>query len=164
MAREIYRGRFQQAKTIAEKTALATEMIDAVPNVADGSADQYVLLKIARDIAAGAGDAPTALQAVGKMAERFDLSGPKLTAETLLTAGRNATMTSQHQAVAEAVASVVDTVADADEHDLALSLCELGRVSAQKARQHALAKELTAKIDDLQRRQRSNIKRPGPDS
>ncbi len=153
MAREIYRGRFQQAKTAAEKTALATEMIDAALKVADGSADQYVLLKIARDIAAGASDAPTALQAVGKMAERFDLPGPKLTAETLLTAARNATMTSQHQAVAEAVASVVDTVADADEYELALSLCELGRVSAQKARQHALAKELTAKIDDFKRRQ-----------
>ena len=132
---------------------LANEMIDAALKVADGSADQYVLLKIARDIAAGASDAPTALQAVGKMAERFDLPGPKLTAETLLTAARNATMTGQHQAVAEAVASVVDTVADADEFDLALSLCELGRVSAQKARQHALAKELTAKIDDFKRRQ-----------
>ena len=99
-----------------------------------------------------------------RLAERFDLPGPKLTAEILQTAGRNATMTGQHQAVAEAVASVVDTVANADEFDLALSLCELGRVSAQKARQHSLAKELTAKIDDLQRRQRSNIKRPGPDS
>jgi hypothetical protein len=87
------------------------------------------------------------------LAERFDLPGPKLTAEILLTAGRNATMTGQHQAVAEAVASVVDTVANADEFDLALSLCELGRVSAQKARRHALTKELAAKIDDLQRRQ-----------
>jgi len=40
-----------------------------------------VLLKIAADVAATAGDAPTALQAVEKMAERFDLPGPQLTAE-----------------------------------------------------------------------------------
>ncbi len=48
-ATEIYGGRFQQAKTAAEKTALATEMIEAATKVQDGSPDQYVLLKIAAD-------------------------------------------------------------------------------------------------------------------
>jgi len=80
-ATEIYGGRFKQAKTVAEKTALATEMTEAAAKVQGGSPDQYVLLKIAADVAATAGDAPTALQAVEKMAERFDLPGPKLTAE-----------------------------------------------------------------------------------
>jgi len=85
-ATEIYGERFKQPKTSAEKTALAAEMIEAATKVRDGSPDQYVLLKIAADIAATAGDAPTALQAVEKMAERFDVPGAKLTAETLLAA------------------------------------------------------------------------------
>ena len=76
-------------------------LIEAAAKVQGGSPDQYVLLKIAADIAATAGDAPTALQAVEKMAERFDVPGPKLTAETLLAAAGNVTMTSQHKAVAE---------------------------------------------------------------
>ena len=82
-AGDLYGGRFRQAKTTAEKTALATEMIDAALKVKDGSADQYVLLKIARDMAAGAGDAPTALRTVEKTVERFDVPGAKLTAETV---------------------------------------------------------------------------------
>lgn len=153
MAREVYGGRFQQAKTVADKTALAAEMIDAALNVENGSADQYALLKIARDIAAGAGDAPAALRAVEELVGRFDLPAAKLTAEALLAAGRNATTTGQHRAVGEAVLSVVDGVADGNESELALSLCELARSSAQKARQNALAKELTAKIDELKKRQ-----------
>ncbi len=120
-ATEIYGGRFRQAKTAAEKTALATEMIEAATKVQDGSPDQYVLLKIAADIAATAGDAATALQAVEKMAERFDVPGPKLTAETLLAAAGNATMTSQHKAVAEAALKIADAVAGAEEYALALT-------------------------------------------
>ena len=154
-ATEIYGGRFKQAKTSAEKTALATEMIEAAAKVQDGSPDQYVLLKIAADIAATAGDAPTALQAVEKMAERFDVPGPKLTAETLLAAAGNATTTSQHKAVAEAALKIADSVANAEEYTLALSLCELAKSSAQKARQYPLVKELAAKSDDFQKRQRA---------
>jgi hypothetical protein len=71
VAGELYGGRFRQAKTVAETTALATEMIDAALKVKDGSADQFVLLKIARDMAAGAGDGPTALRAVAKTAKGF---------------------------------------------------------------------------------------------
>ena len=133
---EIYGERFQQAKTAAEKTALATEMIEAATKVQDGSPDQYVLLKLAADVAAGAGDAPTALQAVEEMAERFEVPGPKLTAETLLAAAGNASTTSQHKAVGESVLKIADAVAGAEEYKLALDLCGTARSSAQKARQY----------------------------
>ena len=154
-AGELYGKQFQQAKTTAEKAALATEMIEAAMKVQGGSPDQYVLLKIAADVAAGAGDAATALQAVEKMVERFDVPAPKLCAETLLAAAGNATMTSQHKAVAEAALKIADAVADAEEYALALSLCELAKSSAHKARQGPLAKELAAKIEDFQKRQRA---------
>jgi hypothetical protein len=128
-------------------------MIGAALKLTDGSADQYVLLRIARDIAAGAGDAPTALRAVEKMVERFDVPAAKLTAETLQTAALKATTSSQQKAVAQAVISVANAVADEDEYDLALSLCESARSCAQKARQLSLGKELSAKIGDLKKRQ-----------
>jgi len=154
-AAEIYGGRFQRAKTTADKAALATDMIAAAMKLEDGSPDQYVVLKIAADIAAGAGDASTALQAVEKLVERFAVPGAKLTAETLLAAAGKATLTSQHKAIGEAALKIADAVADAEEYELMLSVCESTRSSAQKTRQHALAKELTAKIEDLQKRQRA---------
>jgi hypothetical protein len=61
-AGELFGSRFRQAKTNAEKTAVAAEMIEAAGKLQDGTPGQYVLLKIAADVAAGAGDAPTALQ------------------------------------------------------------------------------------------------------
>jgi len=89
------------------------------------------------------------------MAERFDVPGPKLAAETLLAAAGNATTTSQHKAVGESVLKIADTVAGAEEYKLALDLCESAPSSAQKARQYPVAKELAAKIEDFQKRQRA---------
>jgi hypothetical protein len=130
-------------------------MLDAASKVPAGSVDQYVLLKIAQDVAAGAGDAPIALRAVESLVARFDVPGPKLTAETLLTAARNATLSGQHKAIVETVFSTVEAVADADEYELALRLCESARVSAQKAKLFPAAKDFTARIEDLKTRQRA---------
>jgi formylglycine-generating enzyme required for sulfatase activity len=150
---EIYGARFRQARRVAAKTALAAEMIDEALKVQNGSPDQYVVLKIAADIAAGTGDAPTALRAVERLIERFDVPSPRLIAETLLTAGGKASTSSQHKALGEAVLKVLDRVTGTEEFDLALRLCTLARSSAQKAGQYALAKELTAKTEDITNRQ-----------
>ncbi len=153
-AGELFADRFRQAKTTAEKSALATEMMEAAAKVPAGSADQYVLLKIARDVAAGTGDAATALQAAERLLEQFDESAADLIGETLLTAAREATTSAQHKAVAEAALSFAGKLADADQYETALSLCDVARLSAQKAKLYPLAKKLTAQIEDIKRQQR----------
>lgn len=150
-ARDLFGDRFRSAKTPASKTAVAKEMVDAALKVKDGSADQFALLKIGREIAAGAGDAATALQSLEKQAERFDMPVAKLRAETLLTAAREATAALQHKAVAEAALPVMDDLAGAAEIALALEVCEAGRSAAQKSRQFALVNELRARIDELKK-------------
>ncbi|NQT13046.1 MAG: formylglycine-generating enzyme family protein [Planctomycetes bacterium] len=128
-------------------------MIEAAGKLQDGTPGQYVLLKIAADIAASTGDAPTALQAVEKLVERFDVAGPKLAAKTLAKAADNAVSTSQCKEVGEAALEVVDAAAQANEYEVASELCDLARSSARKTRQFALAKELGAKLDELKQRQ-----------
>ena len=152
-AADIYGSRFQEAKTAAAKTALAKEMLDAASKVRAGSADHYVLLTIARDIATGAGDAPAALEAVDKLAEAFDVPGAKLKAETLLAAAREASSSTQHKAVAEAATKILDDLAAADDYEAALALCRSAQASARRARQYPLLKELTARAEDLKTRE-----------
>lgn len=152
-AGELFAERFKQAKTTAEKTALATDMMSAAGKVQAGSPDQYVLLKIARDMAAGTGDAATALQAAERLLEQFDEPAAELIGDTLLTAAREATTSAQHKAVAEAALSFAGTLADADQYETALSVCEAARSSAQRAKLYPLAKELTAQIEEIKRQQ-----------
>ena len=152
-AGELFADRFNQAKATAEKTALATDMMDAASKVQAGSADQYVLLKIARDVAAGTGDAATALQAAERLLEQFDEPAAGLIGDTLLTAAREATSSAQHKAVAEAALSFAGKLADADQYETAISLCEAARSSAQRAKLYPLAKELTGQIEEINRQQ-----------
>ncbi len=152
-AGELFADRFTQAKTTAEKTALATDMMDAAGGVQAGSADQYVLLKISLDVAAGTGDAATALQAVERLIEQFDEPAAELIGDTLLTAARQATTSAQHKAVAEAALSIAGKLSDADQYETALRLCEAARSSAQRAKLFPLAKELTAQIEETKRQQ-----------
>ena len=131
-------------------------MIEAATKVQDGSPDQYVLLKIAADIAATAGDAPTAVQAVEGMAERFDVPGPKL------TSGNAAGRRRQHHHDQPAQGGRRGGVEDRRLRGkcggvrIGTRACA-NRPSriAQKARQYPLVKESAAKIDDFQKRQRA---------
>lgn len=154
-AGELFGVRFRSAKTAADKSAVAAEMIEAALKLQDGTADQFVLLKIAREIAAGAGDAATALQAAEQQAKRFDVPAAKLKAETLLAAAHEAKATAQHKAVAEAALQVVKDWTDASEVELPLSVCEAGRSAAQKAREFKLVKELAARADELEKQRKA---------
>ena len=154
-ASELFGTRFRSAKTAADKAAVAGEMIEAALKLQDGSTDQYVLLKIAREIASGVGDAATALQAAEEQAKRFDVPAARLKAETLLAAIRQAKATAQHKAVAEAALQLVGGWTDASEIELPLSVCEAGRSAAQKSRQFELVKELAAKADDLKKQRKA---------
>ena len=155
LAGSLYGDRFKQAKTAAGKTALAKEMIQAGLEAGDGSADQYVLLEIARDIAAGAGDADTALEAVAELAQRFDVQGGKLKAEALKAAARHASLPAQRKAVAEAAVAVIAELAAANQDEAALDLYELARATAQRARDYALVKKLAAQADALKEQQKA---------
>jgi len=152
-AGEIYGGRFALAKTAAEKTALASEIIGAALKIQNASADQFVLLKIARAIAAGAGDATTALSAVQELVQRFDVPVRTLPAETLLTAAEHADMTAQRKAVGETAGGIIGQLIEADEYDLAIRVCEAARAAAQNAREFKLAGELSGQLPELKRLQ-----------
>ncbi len=153
-AGELFGARFRSAKTAADKSAVAVEMIEAALRLEDGSADQYVLLKISREIASGAGEVATALQAAEEQAKRFDVPAAKLKAETLLAAAHEAKATAQHKAVAEAALQLVKDWTDAGEVELPLSVCEAGRSAAQKAREFKLVKELAARAGELEKQRK----------
>ena len=155
LAGSLYGDRFKEARTAADKTALAKEMIRAGLEAGDGSADQYVLLEIARDIAAGAGDAETALAAVAELAQRFDVQGPKLKAEALKRAARGASFPAERKAVAEAALAVIAELAAADQYEAALDLCEAARATAQRARDYPLVKKLASQADELKGRRKA---------
>ena len=73
------------------------------------------------------------------------------------------TVSAQREALAQAARSIVDQLAKTDDYELALSVCEAVRSSAQKAREYSLLKEWSAKANELKRWQKESQEyREGP--
>lgn len=155
VARELFGDRFRQAANVEGKLALVMEMIAVAARLEDGSPDQYAMLTIARDIAAGAGEVPAAIKATEQLAERFDVPVAKLKADLLITAARRAGASSQHKAVAEFAMSIAMELAAAGDFGSAIELCEAGRAAADKAKLEIRGKELAARAVVFRERQQA---------
>lgn len=155
LAREMYADSFREAETVADKIALGKRMIEAARQVPDGSSDQYVLLTIATDVVAGTGDAETALLAIDRLAERFDVDAVAMRSETLLAAAAHATSAVQGKAVAASALAVIEDLSKERRYELALDVCEAAEGAAAKTKESALIRKLAdTKANLHQRRER----------
>ena len=71
LVKEVYGDEYAKAKTTTEKQALAKTLLNKANETKDDPASQFVLLRLAKDIAAQAGDGQMAFQAIDEMAETF---------------------------------------------------------------------------------------------
>ncbi len=152
-ARELYADRFAKAATDDQKSAIAEDMIEMAGKLASGTADQYVLLRIARDVAAQAGDASAAVRAADGLARHFEVEAVAIKGESLLEAGRRADSAKQQAAVVDVALPLMDQLAKAGEFETAIAICELASRCALKLRRRSQVEELSAVRENLQRRQ-----------
>jgi hypothetical protein len=91
LVREVFKSEFAKAeKDSAARARLALTLLQEGRETGDFPAARYVLFRTARDLAAQAGDAPTALQAIEELAVHFDIPDSELfqlKVHALLTAG-----------------------------------------------------------------------------
>jgi formylglycine-generating enzyme required for sulfatase activity len=71
----------------------------------------------------------------------------------LLTVARQARISTQRRALAEASVNVIGKLAEADQYDRAIRLCEAAREAAQQSREHRLGNELSTQLPELRRAQ-----------
>jgi hypothetical protein len=81
--REIYSKEYNDAKTAAQKKSLAEKLLEKASDPANDPVARYVLLGLARDVAALAGEADLALQAIDELAKRYDIDADAMKREAL---------------------------------------------------------------------------------
>jgi len=149
LVREVYGEEYDNAKTAAEKTALAKKMLGQADETAGEPATQFVLLRVARDVAMGASDAETSLAAVDRIAQAFDVDGMAMKEETLQAITKAARMSSQFKAVAHQVPALVEAAVGLDDYPRAVRLAELGIALARRAREYRLAKQIADRLEEV---------------
>jgi hypothetical protein len=149
LIREVYGKEWEVAKTSVQKDALATKLLQKADESTDDT-NRYVLLKVARDVAAQAGDADLAFRAIEAMSSQYEVDAYELRRVALLQAAKSATLRHHRRAVAIRSLELICEAVKKDDFDAARDFGGLGADSARKAREYALVKQIDARKEEVE--------------
>ena len=148
LIRDVFKKEYKQAKTPDRKVALAAELFKRGVESKDPT-ERFVLLRVARDMAALAGEANTACRAIDEMARRYQVDPSAMKREALAKAAKGATLPKHHKAVAEQAASLMEDAMVADDYPMAGQLAQTALAAAREARDPALMGRIAARSKEI---------------
>ncbi len=150
LLREVYDQERKQAKTFAQKQALADKLFHEALQSQDLT-DRFVLFRVSADVATEAGDVETAFRAIDRTAEDFRVDGLQMKVEALAGAARSAGSVEHRKVVTEQSMALIDQAVDDDNFTAADRLGKLALATARKARDLALVKQIVARNKEVEK-------------
>lgn len=150
VVREAYKADFDKSKTSEEKATLAKKLIEEAEATKGDDAGRYVLLRVARDIAAQSGDYSTAASAVEQMAAVYTVDELQTKADTAAVVAKAIHSSQAQLELALAVGSVVEDAVASDRYQIAKPMASLALSCAQKGRDAGTVKRLLARKNEIE--------------
>ncbi|MCE9547028.1 MAG: hypothetical protein K8T25_16255 [Planctomycetia bacterium] len=142
--KEVFGDEYSKAKTAADKSTLAKKLLQMANESKDDRASKYVLLKLARDIAAQASDGQTGFQAIDTMGEAYQIDALEMASVVLTKLATAPQKLAQHKSVAEEALKLVNQAVVQDNF---MRADQFGRIALGEAKK-ARNKELLVQIQD----------------
>ncbi|HVW37239.1 MAG TPA: hypothetical protein VHB99_08030, partial [Pirellulales bacterium] len=149
--RELFDVALTNASDPGQKLLLADKFMDKADESADATADRYVLLKMARDLAAESGGAKVAARAANEMANWFQVDPLELRLEAFAKAGKTASTAQQKQELFDAALSLIDDFIAANEFDKASKSAGIAQAAARTLKNPQLTKDVAEKKREAER-------------
>jgi hypothetical protein len=158
--KQLFKEDFAKRKA-SDLQELAAKLLKQAGEAKNDDASKFVLLRLAHETAAKAGDAPLALQAIDAQAQEFAVNAVALKAQALDTAAR-ATGGAQvdYSAIVDAAVPAADEAQAADDYDTAARLLHTAETAASKGGNKQVAAVATerGKLLDAMQKEYENIK------
>jgi hypothetical protein len=158
LVRELYADDLAKAdKVQAARLRLAITFLQEGKDTADDPAGRYVLYQNALKLAAQAGDAPTALQAIEELAAEYGLSVAevfRMKIAALTAAGAAAGTADAYQAVVDGTLVLLDDALAADDFPAARQLVTTAESAARKLKNVAVVASIRKRGDEVARLQK----------
>ncbi|MCE9590209.1 MAG: hypothetical protein K8S99_06765 [Planctomycetes bacterium] len=149
----IYKAGIDKAKTPDEQVGLAKQLLQAAIDSPEDPAVRFVLLTMARDQAAGAGDADVALRAIDALAESYRIDALAMKADAIGKVARAITQPTEHPGqVREVLAVADDLITQAivdDQYDVAQRLAQRALSLAGSSKDAGLQQRATARAREV---------------
>ncbi len=141
---EIYESEWEAVRTSAEKTALAKKMLQQASQTRENPAGCFELLRVAHDVAVGAGDVKTSFSAIALLDSRFEIDATAMKIKALLAAAPQAHSRDHSRAIAEEAIALIVAAVEKDDYATAERVADAGQTAAREARQGDLARRYVA--------------------
>lgn len=149
LSKEVYGEEFAQAKTPAQKKALAEKLLQKAEATRSDPPAHCVLLKLARDIAARAGEVELAFRAIHEMEETYSIDGYPLRVDAMQKAVKAVRSPKQHQALVDAALKLMEDALARDDFEGAALLGEAGLASCRQLKDVPLLKKVNARVKEV---------------
>jgi hypothetical protein len=153
--REIFQKEFGEARTVDARLALAAKLKEQAKASADAATDRFVLMQIASEVLAGAGDVDNAIKIVDQMARLYSVDPFAIKAHLLaksidsMQSGERSADAGQQ--VLNAAIELADLAVKKDEFDVARHFQKLAIAAAKRIDKTQLERELRVRERTLDR-------------
>ncbi len=143
LVKEVYGDEYAGAKTPAQKTSLAGRLLVKAGEADNDSAECFVLLRLSRVIAMQANDGNTALRAIDRMDETFQVNVAEWKRDALIAVAASAHSAEEHRSLAEKCLTILESAMAKDDFAGAKQVGEMALDESRKSRDKELARRAT---------------------
>lgn len=147
--RGLYKAEYASRKP-EERTELAKKLLKQGLESTGDVATRYVLLREARDVAAGGGDAGTALRAHDQLAKEFAIAATAEKVSLVTTLGRTVRTADGARDVIAAAMTLIDQLVAEDNFTMAKQVGNTAVAVSRKAGKPELAAAVQARMKDIE--------------
>jgi hypothetical protein len=135
----------------SEKQAQAQKLIGKADETKGDPASQFVMLRVAKDIATRASDGQAAFRAIDRMAETFQVDAGTMKLAVLTKFSSAAQRPAQHKCIAEQALKLADQAISQDHFMVATQLGKLALAEAKRALDRDLLAQAQGQIAEVAR-------------
>lgn len=150
-ARELFGVELSNAAEPGGKQALAEKLLEKAGQAGEASADRYVLLDMARNLAADGGSAKIAARAANEMANWFEVAARELQLEAFAKTAKTAVSPQAKQELFDAARNLIDDFVAADEFDKAAKAAGIAQAAARALKNPQLTKQVAEQKRESER-------------
>ena len=147
---EVYKPDYEAAKKPADRIELAKKMILDGDATTDDPVGKFVLYRIARDIAAQQGDLATALDAIERIDEKYEIEKGKMQLEAATTAVKELKKSEEFRRAVLLLEPFIDVAINANQFDQAKAIAQLTSKCAKQSRDSETASRVETKLLEIQ--------------
>ena len=148
LIREVFKEDYAQ-RGPEQRQALARKLLQQGIDTRDDATARFVLFSQGRDLAAGAGDARTALRAIDRLGDSYPVAVLEMKLAVLTTAGHSATSVPAMESLVLGALGTLDQAIAADDYDAATRLASLAESTAQRSKQVQLIVDTQARSQEV---------------